>query len=189
MQPAALGQRHGHGRARAIKARAGRPVRVPVHELDQRRLILERGRDLHSQSAAEHEARLGAVDPHLLDVGVGKMFRQRPQGSHRGEHVLPHELPVFLGVLGTPFVADDAADQLIDPPLVLDAQARALAARQLVREQRLDAQADTLLNGAGGDHCWATTASAWSGAPMGLSDPTAAPGPATTATRRMTSAA
>jgi hypothetical protein len=78
-----------------------------VHELDQRGLILERRRHPQPPSAAEHKACLGAVAPHLLDVGVGQVLGERTERSDRGEHVPPDELPVFLvAVIGAALVGD-----------------------------------------------------------------------------------
>src|SRR5438046_4997762 len=85
-------------------------------------------------------------------------------------------------------IADLAADELVDPALVVDAKPGALPERKLRCQARHDSRAHAGF-GVKRDHGWEATARAWSGAPTGSSFPGGAPGVAMTATSLMTSAA
>ena len=116
------------------------------------------------------------------------MLGQRAKRSDGGENAAPDELPVVASVGRMSLIADLAADELVDPALVVDAKPGALSERKLRCQARLDSRAHAGF-GVKRDHGWEATARAWSGAPTGSSFPGGAPGVAMTATSLMTSAA
>ena len=165
VQPAAVGQREGDGRAGPVEA--GRPgaVGVPVDEVDQRRFVAKRCRHRVTAAVAKHEARARAVDPHLLDAGVGQVLGQRPQRRYRPEHAPPHLLPLGRAQRRAALVfrGHRPAHQLVDPLLVLETQPRRLSAAEPLGQLGLDPLPNPLLDRVG-THGHAATAGAAAGA-------------------------
>src|SRR5438309_2351444 len=202
VQPAAFRQRHRHRWARAIEPCAGRAVRVPMHELDQPGLVCKRRRQYVPMAALEDKASFGSVDPHFLDLWIREMLGQRPKRSHCREDAAPHLLGLFMGRWRrrlTLLLTHDSTDELVDPVLIVDAQAGAIAPRQLSGKLHLDERTQARLGcrrimchhgvQTRAAHRPATTAIASSGPDIGSSTPSAAPGSATTAARCMVAAA
>jgi hypothetical protein len=114
-----------------------------MDKLDERILVLERRRNSLAPTAPEYEACLGAVDAHLLYVGVGKVLCQWAQRRHRSEDPPPEVLR--LGAVELALFADHAPHELVDPALVVHAQASAVASRQLGAQLGFDPTSDMRL--------------------------------------------
>src|SRR6266702_4176991 len=203
MQPAALRQGHRHRRARAVEARARRPVGVPVHQLDEASFIGEWRWDGMPAATLEDETRARAVDSHLLHVGIGEVLCQWAKRGHRSKDAAPQKLGLVDGDRRRCLpllLAHNAADLLVDPLLVLDMQPGAVPACQLGRELGFDERPDApFCCRKGGGRCShghlrvaereAARAMASSALATGISAPSAAPGSTTTAARCIVAAA
>jgi len=190
MQPAAFGKRHRHGWTGPVEPGARRSVRIPVNKLDQRILVGEWRGDRLAPARPENEAGFGAVDPHLLDVRVRQVLRERPERRHRRKDSPPSLLRLHAVELG--LLCDETSDELIDPVLVFDTKARPIAPRELGGELGLDASANAGLDGGGcmqDAHGWAATDIACSSEDTAPSVPAAAPVPAMIAVRCIPAAA
>src|SRR5450759_1037290 len=190
MQAAAFRQGHRHSGTRAVKPGASRSVRVPVNELDQCVFVVERRGHCLAPAGPEDEAGFGAVDPHLLDVRVRQMLRERAERCHCGKDSPPGFLR--LDAIEAGLFSDEATDELIDPSLIFDTQARSIAPRELGDQLGLDAGTDAGLDSScclRDVHGWAATASACSAVETAPSAPAAVPLPAMMAVRCIPAAA
>src|SRR5450759_3780500 len=163
MQAAAFRQGHRHSGTRAVNPGASRSVRVPVNELDQCVFVVERRGHGLAPDGTEDEAGYGAVDPHLLDVRVRQMLRERAERCHCGKDSPPGFLRLHAIEVG--LLSDEATDELIDSSLVFGTQARSIAPRELRGKLGLDAGTDAGLDSScclRDVHGWAATASACS---------------------------
>src|SRR5258708_12217067 len=77
----------------------------------------------------EDETGLGSIDPHLLDLRIGQVLRERTQWCDRSKDSPPRVL--CLSAVQAGLFSDEPADQLVDPNLVLDSKARPISTRQL----------------------------------------------------------
>jgi hypothetical protein len=112
-----------------------------MHQLDEPGLVCKRWRQDVAAAAFEYEAGFRAVDANLLYLGIREVFRQRTKRSDRAEDATPQ----LFGLLRRPWgrglarlFADHATHELINPALVLNPQACAVAARELGRQLRLN---------------------------------------------------
>src|SRR5260370_17604356 len=80
----------------------------------------------------ENETGLGSIDPHLLDLRIGQVLRERTQWCDRSKDSPPRVL--CLSAVQAGLFSDEPADQLVDPTLVLDSKARAISTGQLRRK-------------------------------------------------------
>src|SRR5260370_27348525 len=155
-------------------------------------------------SGLENETGLRAVDAHLLHFRIREMLRERTKWSDRCEDSPPELLRLFVSrsrQARTLLLADYSPNELVDPTLVVHAQARAVAARELGRKFGLHERPDTSFGGwcrdGGYDHEDLflfpyrpdAMAIASSGLEMGASVAYAAPGSATTAATCLVAAA
>ncbi len=155
-------------------------------------------------SPLENETGLRAGDAHLFHVRIREMFRERTKWSDRCEDSPPELLRLFVSgsrQARTLLLADYSPNELVNPTLIVHAQARAIAARELGRKFGLHERPDTNFGGwcrdGGYDHEDLfpvphrpdAMAIASSGLEMGASVAYAAPGSATTAARCIVAAA
>src|SRR5450756_2611110 len=163
MQAAAFRQGHRHSGTRAVKPGASRSVRVPVNELDQCVFVVVRGL---------------------------QMLRGRAERCHCGKDSPSGFLR--LDAIEAGLFSDEATDELIDPSLIFDTQARSIAPRELRGKLGLDAGTDAGLDSScclRDVHGWAATASACSAVETAPSAPAAVPLPAMMAVRCIPAAA
>jgi hypothetical protein len=66
-----------------------------MHQLDETCLVGERRRQGISAPGFENEARFGAVDSDLLDIGIREVLGKRAEGRDRGKDPTPQALRLF----------------------------------------------------------------------------------------------
>jgi hypothetical protein len=120
-----------------------------MHEVDEGGLVRERGLNFMAPAGLEDEASLSAVDTDLFDIGIGEMLSEWTKRRHCREYP-PPELLRLCAIRrrqgASLLLSNHAPNELIDPDLVIDSQARAVAAGQLGCEFGLDACADVRLD-------------------------------------------
>src|SRR5258708_4998454 len=183
VQAAGLWEGHRRRGARSVEARGRCAVCVPVHQLDQCILVVERRGNGRAATCPENETGLGAIDRHRLDLRIGQVLRERSQWCDRSKDSPPRVL--CLSAVQAGLFSDEPADQLVDPTLVLDSKARAISTGQLRRKLGFPSRTKPVLTAQHPDvaHGCAATVAACSELETAPSAPAAAPAPAITAVR------
>jgi len=120
-----------------------------MDEIDEVSLVGERWLDFVAPATSENEAGLSAVDADFLDIGIGKVLRERAKRCDRCKYLRqkPRRLLAFDRRHGSsPLLLDQASYELIDPGLVVNPDTCAVAPRELSRELGLDAHTDVRLD-------------------------------------------